>query len=172
MLNGTLFCFVDIVSSHKFCMSSLSHLSASHNLAVLPLHLLLCVNKDAQNLSSAVFVCASVWVSGTDCVCVYIHSSCQSSCKFNWSYPSIICNGVIFLDDLLALGFKCAIARLGVLLCQNCLFSRVFWTFVQWSNLTMLSCDWLELKAAGLSWVLQTLNLVSKRLLYFNKNIE
>lgn len=63
LLNGTLFRFADIVSSHQFCMSSLSHLSASHT-ATGPFTApaVVCVgNEDMQSQFQSVyaFVCCA-----------------------------------------------------------------------------------------------------------------
>lgn len=138
-----------------------------------------CVNKDTQNLSSAVFVCISVCGSGTDCDCVYIHLSCHSSWKLNWSYPSLFWNGVIFIQHAYSTLLMCLLRDTsglvwiygswtgpGLLQCQNGFVSSVFRTFGRWSNLTMLSCGRLELKA-GL--FLGAWNLASIRLLYHYK---
>ncbi len=68
LLNGTLFRFAHIVGSHQFCMSSLSHLSASHT-ATGPFTApaVVCVeNEDMQSSFQSIFVCIFV------CVCLIV----------------------------------------------------------------------------------------------------
>lgn len=71
LLNGTLFRFADIVSNHQFCMSSLSHLSASHT-ATGPFTApaVVCMgNGDMQSPFQSVYLCI-VCVCARLIVCV------------------------------------------------------------------------------------------------------